>query len=40
MQGRRMIVAGQGISAARQATAPNPEAMRGATEERIQNGPD
>jgi imidazolonepropionase-like amidohydrolase len=40
MQGPRMIVAGQGISAARQATAPNPEAMRGATEERIKNGSD
>ena len=40
MQGPRMIVAGQGISAARQATAPNPEAMRSATEERIKNGSD
>jgi len=40
MQGPRMIVAGQGISAPRQATAPNPEAMRSATEERIKNGSD
>jgi imidazolonepropionase-like amidohydrolase len=40
MKGPRMIVAGQGISAARQATAPNPEAMRSVTEERIKNGSD
>jgi imidazolonepropionase-like amidohydrolase len=40
MQGPRMIVAGQGISAPRQATAPNPEAMRAATEERVKNGSD
>ncbi len=40
MQGPRMIVAGQGISAPRQATAPNPGAMRSATEERIKNGSD
>jgi imidazolonepropionase-like amidohydrolase len=40
MQGPRMIVAGQGISAPRQAAAPNPDAMRSATEERIKNGSD
>jgi imidazolonepropionase-like amidohydrolase len=40
MQGPRMIVAGQGLSAPRQATAPNPDAMRTATEERIKNGSD
>jgi imidazolonepropionase-like amidohydrolase len=40
MQGPRMIVAGQGISAPRQATAPSPDALRGATEERIKNGSD
>jgi imidazolonepropionase-like amidohydrolase len=40
MQGPRMIVAGQGLSAPRQAAAPNPDAMRTATEERIKNGSD
>ena len=40
MPGPRMIVAGQGISAPRQGTAPNPDAMRIATEERIKNGSD
>jgi imidazolonepropionase-like amidohydrolase len=40
MLGPRMIVAGQGISAPRPATAPDPEAMRRATEERIQSGSD
>jgi imidazolonepropionase-like amidohydrolase len=38
MQGPRMIVAGQGISAPRQPAAPNPDAMRAAAEERIKNG--
>jgi len=38
MQGPRMIVAGQGISAPRQPAAPNPDAMRTAAEERIKNG--
>jgi imidazolonepropionase-like amidohydrolase len=38
MQGPRMTVAGQGLSAPRQATAPNPDAMRTATEERIKSG--
>ena len=40
MLGPRMIVAGQGISAPRPATAPNPDAMRTAAEERIKNGSD
>jgi imidazolonepropionase-like amidohydrolase len=40
MQGPRMIVAGQGIAAPRQAAAPNPDAMPSATEERIKNGSD
>jgi imidazolonepropionase-like amidohydrolase len=40
MQGPRMIVAGQGISAPRQATAPNPDAMRAAAAERVKNGSD
>ena len=40
MQGPRMIVAGQGISAPRQSTTPNPDAMRSAAEERIKNGSD
>jgi imidazolonepropionase-like amidohydrolase len=40
MQGPRMIVAGAGISAPRQSTAPNPDAMRSAAEERIKNGSD
>jgi len=40
MQGPRMIVAGQGISAPRQPAAPNPDALRTATEERIKNGSD
>jgi len=40
MQGPRMIVAGQGISAPRQTTAPSPDAMRSAAEERVKNGSD
>src|SRR5262245_47698948 len=40
MQGPRMIVAGQGISAPRQSTPPNTGAMRSAAEERIKNGSD
>jgi len=40
MPGPRMIVAGQGISAARQATGPDPGAMRSAAEDRIKNGSD
>lgn len=40
MPGPRMIVAGQGISAPRQATALGPEAMRAAAEERVKNGSD
>jgi imidazolonepropionase-like amidohydrolase len=40
MTGPRMIVAGQGISASRQATAPNPEAMRHAAEDRLKSGSD
>jgi imidazolonepropionase-like amidohydrolase len=40
MIGPRMIVAGQGISAPRQAQAPNPDAMRAAAEDRIKNGSD
>jgi imidazolonepropionase-like amidohydrolase len=40
MQGPRMIVAGQGISAPRQPAPPNPDAMRIAAEERIKNGSD
>src|SRR4029079_9558477 len=40
MTGPRMIVAGQGISAPRQSTTPNPDAMRSAAEERIKNGSD
>ena len=40
MTGPRMIVAGQGISAPRQATTPNPEAMRKAAEDRIKSGSD
>ena len=40
MAGPRMIVAGQGISAARQATGPDPDAMRSAAEDRIKNGSD
>ena len=40
MQGPRMIVAGQGISAPRQPAASNPDAVRSATEERIKNGSD
>ncbi len=40
MAGPRMIVAGQGISAPRQATAPDPDAMRRTTEERIKSGSD
>lgn len=40
MAGPRMIVAGQGISAARQATGPDPDAMRSAAEDRIKSGSD
>jgi imidazolonepropionase-like amidohydrolase len=40
MTGPRMIVAGQGISAPRQPAAPDPDAMRKATEERIKSGSD
>lgn len=40
MAGPRMIVAGQGISAPRQATSPDPEAMRRLTEERLKSGSD
>jgi imidazolonepropionase-like amidohydrolase len=41
MIGPRMIVAGQGISArARTATEPDPAAMRGATEQRVEAGSD
>jgi imidazolonepropionase-like amidohydrolase len=40
MPGPRMIVAGQGISASRQATAPDPDAMRKAAEDRIKAGSD
>ena len=40
MVGPRMIVAGQGISAPRQATAPDPDAMRKAAEDRIKSGSD
>jgi imidazolonepropionase-like amidohydrolase len=40
MQGPRMIVAGAGISASRQSTTANPDAMRGAAEERIKSGSD
>jgi imidazolonepropionase-like amidohydrolase len=40
MTGPRMIVAGQGISAPRQATTPNPEAMRKAAEDRIKSESD
>jgi imidazolonepropionase-like amidohydrolase len=40
MTGPRMIVAGQGISAPRQAQAPNPDAMRTAADDRIKNGSD
>ena len=40
MAGPRMIVAGQGISAARQATGPDPGAMRSAAEDRIRSGSD
>ena len=35
MPGPRMFVSGQGISAARGSTGPNPDAMRTATEERL-----
>jgi imidazolonepropionase-like amidohydrolase len=38
MAGPRMIVAGQGISAPRQAAAPDPDAMGKAAEERIKSG--
>ena len=40
MLGPRMIVAGLGISAPRQTTTPNVDAMRTAAEERIKNGSD
>jgi imidazolonepropionase-like amidohydrolase len=40
MPGPRMIVAGQGLSAPRQAAAPNPDALRSATADRIKNGSD
>jgi imidazolonepropionase-like amidohydrolase len=40
MAGPRMFVSGQGISAPRGATGPNPDAMRTATEERIKAGAD
>lgn len=40
MTGPRMLVAGQGISAPRQPAAPDPDAMRKATEERIKSGSD
>lgn len=40
MLGPRMIVAGQGISAPRQTTTPNVDAMRTAAEERITSGSD
>jgi len=40
MEGPRMIVAGQGISAPRQPAGPDPEAMRKATEDRIKSGSD
>ena len=40
MTGPRMLVAGQGISAPRQPAAPDPDAMRKVTEERIKSGSD
>ena len=40
MIGPRMIVAGQGISAPRQAQGPNPDSMRAAAEDRIKSGSD
>ena len=40
MPGPRMFVSGQGLSARRGATAPDPAAMRAATEERIKAGVD
>jgi imidazolonepropionase-like amidohydrolase len=40
MVGPRIIAAGQGISAPRQATGPDPDAMRRATEDRIKSGSD
>src|SRR5262245_50428164 len=40
MVGPRMIVAGQGISASRQAAGPDPEAMRRATDDRLKTGSD
>lgn len=40
MIGPRMFVSGQGISAARGSTAPNPDAMRMATGDRIKAGAD
>jgi imidazolonepropionase-like amidohydrolase len=40
MTGPRMIVAGQGISAPRQASTANPEAMGKAAEDRIKSGSD
>jgi imidazolonepropionase-like amidohydrolase len=40
MAGPRMLVAGQGISAPRPATGPDPDAMRTAAEDRIKSGSD
>jgi imidazolonepropionase-like amidohydrolase len=40
MAGPRMIVAGQGISAPRQATGPDPDVMRKAADDRIKAGSD
>ena len=40
MAGPRMIVSGQGISAPRQATGPDPDAMRQAADDRIKAGAD
>jgi imidazolonepropionase-like amidohydrolase len=40
MKGPRMFVAGQGISASRDATGPDPDAMRRAAEERVKAGAD
>jgi imidazolonepropionase-like amidohydrolase len=40
MPGPRMIVAGQGISAPRPATGPDPDAMRRAAEDRLKAGSD
>ncbi|OFW03349.1 MAG: hypothetical protein A3H96_19565 [Acidobacteria bacterium RIFCSPLOWO2_02_FULL_67_36] len=40
MEGPRMVVAGQGISAPRQASGPDPDTMRKAAEDRIKSGSD